>query len=145
MRVEQSGFKASVQDKVRLLVATPTTLNVTLEIGTVSEQVTVEAAIAPTINTVDATRGNSLQAEEVRQLPFVARNPINLLTPQPGVVFTGQSDTDQLFQGSTNGLDQREGAVNGVRGNQTNVSVDGADANDLREYVARPTCLHRQT
>lgn len=133
--IEASGFKTVERGPVSLLVASPTTLNVTLEIGQVTETVVVESGTS-SINTVDATVGHSIREEEIKRLPFLARNPINLLTLQPGVVFTGESDTDLLFQGSTNKLDRREGVVNGVRGNQTNVSVDGINASDWQAQAA---------
>ena len=46
------------------------------------------------------------------------------------MVFTGASDLDRLSEGTLAGLDQRDGVVNGVRGNQMNVTLDGGDAND---------------
>lgn len=138
--VEASGFKMLVRGPVSLLVATPATLDVTLEVGAVSETVTV-AGDAGRVNTVDATIGHSIGDEEITRLPFLARNPINLLTLQPGVVFTGESDTDLLSEGSTSRLDRREGAVNGVRGNQTNVSVDGINASDWQAQAAFSVAL----
>ncbi len=117
-------------------MATPATLNLRLEVGQVTEQINVEADLAPTLNTFDATVGHPFVEREVKSLPFLARNPVNLLTLRPGVVFTGESDTDLLFQGSIARLDKREGAVNGVRGNQTNITVDGTNASDWQNQAA---------
>jgi len=47
-----------VNEKVEVNVATPSTLNIVLTLGAASEQVVVEAASAPLINTTDATIGN---------------------------------------------------------------------------------------
>jgi hypothetical protein len=79
------------------VVGTPTTLNVQLKLGSVNEQVTVTSAVTPVLNTTDATIGNPFNEKEVKDLPFLARNVVNLLTLQPGMVFTGQSDTDLWF------------------------------------------------
>src|SRR6266481_2874549 len=140
VRVEIKGFRSSVQENVELQVATTRKVDFKLELGEVNQVVEVSGA-APAINTQDATTGNAFDENEVKQLPFLARNVVNLLTLQPGVVFTGNSDTDRLSQGDISTLDGREGAVNGVRGNQTNVTLDGVDANDWQNQAAFTSAL----
>jgi hypothetical protein len=141
VEIVKDGFKTFIQAKVSVLVATPTLLDARLELGSMSQQVIVESAAAPTINTQDATVGNTFNEEQVKDLPILARNVVNLLTIQPGVVFTGMSDTDQLNMGSIASLDSREGVVDGIRGNQTNVTVDGQDSNDWQNQSAFTTAL----
>ncbi|MFQ5777243.1 MAG: carboxypeptidase regulatory-like domain-containing protein, partial [Terriglobia bacterium] len=136
VRVSQQGFRTEVREQVRLLVATPTKLDIGLEIGAVAEQVTVEAPVAPTINTTDASVGDAFGELRVKELPVLARNPLQLLTLQPGVVVAGGSDLDNLFMGTTEGLDERDGVVNGVRANQSNVTLDGVDVNDTESQAA---------
>jgi len=138
--VEKQGFQAAVLGSVDLLVNTTLRLDIKLEIGAMTQTVQVSEA-APAINTQDATQGNPFNEKEVKELPFLARNIVNLLTLQPGVVFTGNSDTDRLSQGDTSTLDGREGAVNGVRGNQTNVTLDGVDVNDWQNQAAFASAL----
>jgi len=140
LEVHQDRFKAFVAEKVSVLVATPTEVRVTLTLGSMTETVVVESA-APALNTQDASVGNAIGEQEVKTLPFLARNVVNLLTMQPGVVFTGMSDTDRLSMGSVATLDPREGAVNGVRGNQSNVTVDGVDSNDWQNQAAFTSAL----
>lgn len=141
VEIVKDGFKTFVQAKVSVLVATPTLLDARLELGSVSQQVVVESAAAPTINTQDATVGNTFNEQEVKDLPILARNVVNLLTLQPGVVFTGLSDTDRLNQGSIATMDTREGVVDGIRGNQTDVTLDGVDSNDWQNQSAFTTAL----
>lgn len=141
LQISHEGFRTIVREKVEILVSTPTTLNVQMEIGEVTQVVTVEAQAAPTLNTSDATVGNAFGEDQVKSLPFLARNVVNLLTLQPGVVFTGLSDTDVLSMGSIQNLDMREGAVDGIRGNQTNVTVDGVDSNDWQNQAAFTSAL----
>jgi hypothetical protein len=141
VEIEKAGFKKYIEANVTILVATPTSLDVQLELGAVSQQVIVESAAAPALNTEDATVGNPFAEDEVKSLPFLARNIVNLLTLQPGVVTTGTSNTDQLAMGSTSTLDRRDGAVDGVRGNQTNITVDGVDANDWQNQAAFTSAL----
>jgi hypothetical protein len=138
---EKDGFKSYLAETVSVLVATPTRLDVRLELGSVSERVVVEAVSVPALNTQDATIGNPIGEQEVKSLPMLARNVVNLLMLQPGVVSTGRSNTDQLSMGSIQNLDPREGAVNGVRGNQTDVTLDGVDSNDWQNRAAFTSAL----
>lgn len=135
VRVQVQGFKTAVREHVKVLVATPARLDITLQLGAVGETVTVEASTAG-VNTQDASVGLPFSELEIKQLPFAARNPLDLLTLEPGVVFTGSSDTDLLFLGSVRRLDPREGAVNGVRGDQSNITLDGVDVNDFQNQAA---------
>ena len=132
LTAEKTGFKQFVREPIQALVGNPLTLDLHLEIGDVTETVTVTSEIADTVNTTDATRGNAIREEEIKRLPFLARNPVDLLTLQPGVVSSGITDTDSLFLGGAGArsIDLRDGVVNGIRGNQSNVTVDGIDAND---------------
>src|SRR5690606_26001977 len=63
-----------------------------------------------TMNTTDASLGHALGERAIMQLPFNARNVVNMLSLQPGVTFIG--DTDQLRE------DRRAGNVNGGRSDQ---------------------------
>ena len=140
VEVTKDGFRSFVASKVSVLVATATTFDIHMEIGSVSQTVVVESA-APTLNTEDASVGNAFGEDQVKSLPFLARNVVNLLTLQPGVVFTGRSDTDRLSMGSIATLDLREGVVNGVRGNQNSVTLDGVDSNDWQSQAAFTSAL----
>ncbi len=141
INVSQTGFKKFVRENVQILVASSTTADIRLEVGTMSQQVTVEAASAPLLNTADATTGNAFNEDQVEDLPFLARNIVSLLSLQPGVVYTGESDTDTLSLGSTSKMDNREGVVNGVRGNQSNITVDGVDSNNWENQGAFSSAL----
>ncbi|PYX85612.1 MAG: hypothetical protein DMG68_17635, partial [Acidobacteria bacterium] len=115
------GFATVKQENVRLLVGTPGTLNLTL--GVQGEAVTVEvSAQAQAVNTEDATLGHAFGTEKIESLPFEGRDPVGILSLQPGVVWVGKN-VDQSF-------DSRGGSVNGARSDQTNVTLDGIDNND---------------
>jgi hypothetical protein len=102
------GF-AVIKSKVTLQVNTPASLDLKLELAGMAESVTV-AAEAVVINTVDATIGNAFNERQVRQLPLLTRNVVELLSLQPGVTPTGE--------------------VVGARRDQNNVTLDGVDVND---------------
>jgi hypothetical protein len=141
LRIEATGFKLFVQEKLEIQVSTPSTVNAKLVLGLVTESTIVTAESAQAINTTDATLGDTFSEKQVKGLPLAARNVVGVLTLQPGVIFTGGSNLDTLSLGSNSGLDPREGAVNGVRGNQMNVTVDGGDANDWQNQAAFTSAL----
>lgn len=112
LEVGAQGFKKSISTDVKTLVDTASTLNVTLEVGSVTEVVTVTAASDVTVNTQDATLGTVIANQQIIQLPLADRNPANLLTLQAGVT--------------------REGYVAGARSDQSNITLDGVDINDAQ-------------
>ena len=118
------------QKGVRLLVSTPTTLDLTLKLT--GSTTTVEVvATAPAVNTTDATIGNAFSAERIRDLPIQDRRAENLLSLQPGVTYTGPPDNNVKPT-----FDSRNGAVGGARSDQTNLTVDGIDNNDVNNGFA---------
>jgi hypothetical protein len=133
LAVTASGFRHYEQTDLQLLVNTPATANVTLKIGATNETVTVTGE-APAINSVDASIGNSFDEVQVKQLPLEGRNVPDLLSLQAGVAYTGNriGDKDQ---------DTRNGAVNGARSDQSNVTLDGVDVNDQSNGYAFTSVL----
>jgi hypothetical protein len=106
------------QSKIaELLVNQPATVDFTLTVQ--SSTVTVDvSAEAQTLNTTDASLGNSADNSLIQALPSETRNVPDLLSLQPGVLYL-----------PTTG-DSRSGSVNGVRSDQGNVTIDGVDDND---------------
>ncbi len=133
LTVTAPGFRRSEQKDLALLVNTPATANVQLKIGATTETVTVTSE-APAINMVDASLGNSFEEKQVSQLPLEGRNVPDLLSLQAGVAYTGNriGDKDQ---------DTRNGAVNGARSDQSNVTLDGVDVNDQSNGYAFTSVL----
>jgi hypothetical protein len=121
--VEKDGFRRYEQTSVQLLVNVPTSLNLTLQVGSVATQVEVSAQ-TETINTSDASIGIAFNENQVKQLPLESRNVPDLLSLQTGVLYTGnRPDIDK-------DVDTRSGAVNGARSDQSNITVDGVSVND---------------
>ncbi len=123
LTVERDGFNKYEQSNLQLLVNVPTTVNVVLQVGSVSTQVEVSAQ-AEVVNTTDASLGIAFGENQVRQLPLESRNVPDLLSLQPGVVYTGnRPDIDK-------DVDTRSGSVNGSHSDQSNVTLDGVSVND---------------
>jgi hypothetical protein len=127
MTVTAAGFATTKRENVVLQVSSPATINMSLQVqgGSVIVDVTGEA---PVVNTQDATLGNNFNARQLTDLPTEGRDPVSILSLQPGVVYIGKTVNQDD--------DSRGGAVNGARSDQTNVTLDGLDDNDqLKGYA----------
>lgn len=114
IEVEKTGFKKYVKANVRAAIDTTIEANASLEIGAVSEVVTVNSnSIDSIVNTQDASIGNSFQPVQIQQLPTDSRQVNGLMSLQPGVT--------------------KEGYVNGGRSDQANITLDGIDNNDQQQ------------
>jgi hypothetical protein len=111
------GF-GSQSKTAELLVNQPATINFALAVNANTEVVNVSEA-ALTLNTIDASLGGSADNATIQALPSETRNVPDLLSLQPGVLYLPNS-----------GADSRNGAVNGGRSDQGNVTLDGVDDND---------------
>jgi hypothetical protein len=114
---------------LQLLVNTPATINTQLKVGTASEVINVTSEL-PALNLVDASIGNSFDENQVKQVPLEGRNVPDLLSLQPGVAYTGNRTDIDYDQ------DTRNGAVNGARSDQSNITLDGVDVNDQAKGYA---------
>lgn len=123
LTVNAAGFATMNQTGMELMVASPATLNVTMQVtgGTITVEV---SGTAPLVNTQDASQGHAFGTEQIANLPMEGRDPTSILSLQPGVVFTGNSGAID------SAADSRAGSVNGARSDQTNVVLDGVDNND---------------
>src|ERR1700692_1652694 len=133
LTVKAAGFRGYEERNLVLLVNTPATANVQLKVGAATEILTVTSE-APAIDMVDASLGNSFNETQVQDIPLEGRNVPDLLSLQAGVAYTGNriGDRDQ---------DTRNGAVNGARSDQSNVTLDNVDVNDQSNGYAFTSVL----
>lgn len=119
LSVETAGFKKYTSKGNRVAIGEPTTVNIKLEVGAVSESVEV-LAVAEVVQTSSSGNfGNLFSETVIKDLPIVGsrgRNPLDLVTRQPGVVSGANTG------GGTH--------VNGARDRAWNFTVDGIDANE---------------
>jgi hypothetical protein len=130
LTVKAQGFAMLRETGIKLLVRTPGTLNLTVEVAGGVETVEVNAT-ANMVNTDNASMGHAFDSQQIQSLPFEGREPTSILTLQPGVTFTG-NNMDKVNSTTASGfdVDSRAGSVNGGRSDQTNVTLDGVDDND---------------
>jgi hypothetical protein len=130
LTVEKDGFQKYLQSNLELLVNSPATRDITLQVGSTAQTVEVSAQ-AETLNTTDASLGITFEEDRVKQLPIESRNVAELLSLQAGVAYIGNRET--IMQQDT---DTRGGAVNGARSDQSNITLDGVDVNsDTKGYA----------
>jgi hypothetical protein len=127
---EKQNFQRHQQSNLELLVNSPATLDITLQVGSATETVEVSAQNVA-LNTEDASLGSAFGENQIKQLPIESRNVPELLSLQAGVTYIGNrlSLTEQ-------DTDTRNGAVNGARSDQSNITLDGVDVNaDTKGYA----------
>ena len=134
LQVELPGFKKAVQENVNLEVGQKARIDLSLEIGAVTESVVV-ATTPSLLTTQEAAPGGVIENRMITDLPLSSRNWDDLLAGVPGV----QADryTEQ-GGGTANG---RTGGANvhGVRSLQNNFVLDGVDNNSISENVQELT------
>jgi hypothetical protein len=121
--VTATGFGNQTKT-AELLVNQPATIDFTVTVQASKEIVNVSAE-AQTLNTTDASLGNSMNNSVIQALPSETRNVPDLLSLQPGVLFLPQNGGSNSTMG-----DSRSGSVNGGRSDQGNITLDGVDDND---------------
>ncbi|MCH9647092.1 MAG: carboxypeptidase regulatory-like domain-containing protein [Deltaproteobacteria bacterium] len=113
---ELDGFSTLVREGLDLGVGRTISLKLTLQISAVEEQIVVTAD-SPLIETSRVENSVQIGQGEIEGLPNNGRNFLEFMNLTPGVGIVQGPDGDEI-------------SVNGQRGIQNNVSVDGADFNN---------------
>jgi hypothetical protein len=110
------NFATNVRDGLDLAVGQTISLSVVLSISTVEQVVSVNAE-APILETGRVENSTYLDQRSVRDLPNNGRNFLSLVPLTPGVSIVQGPDGDEI-------------SINGQKGINNNVSIDGADNNN---------------
>jgi len=105
---EKAGFKTFVLDRLVLHTGDHVEQNLTLEVGTSTETVQVEAN-TESVNYLTSTQGGTLTNARIMDLPSSGRNTMNFVTTQAGVVGAN---------------------FNGARNDMINITLDNANIQD---------------
>ncbi len=126
LRVESDGFKTYESTGIALIASQVVRQTHTLEIGSLTETVTVEGR-PPLVNTQASEQSESLNSMKISELPLGRRNITNVLRLSSGVDVGGGSLR-----------------INGLGKSGTGVTVNGTDANSnpsegraLQQYGGR--------
>lgn len=109
--ISAAGYKTLTTNDVKIDVGREFSLNAQLEVGGVTEQVTVTASGGEQINTSNGELSTTVSREQIRELPLNTRNPLALLNLQAGVNAT-------------------TGSINGQRSSSTTTTRDGLNVQD---------------
>ena len=139
--VEAPGFRKLLQSGLTLQINQQAKLDLTLQVGQVSEVLEVTAS-APLLESESSSLGTVINEKLVTQLPLNGRNFIQLATLSPGVNGVGFSAGGTIMSG-TRPDDRRPGTeifANGNREGSNNFLYDGIDDNErlTLSIVLRP-------
>jgi hypothetical protein len=128
--VEHQGFKKAVQSAFKLDVNQVVRVDLTLAVGSISEEVVVTAA-APLIESETSSLGQVIEQSRVRDLPLDGRDFVELAYLTPGV----NSGPNAGYTVQQGGIpeDQRGNAsiqVNGLTATNNNFLLNGFDNNE---------------
>jgi len=127
--VNKSGFAEAKSEGIEVHVTETVRVTISLKPGSVTEKVEISAQVT-SVETTNATTGQSIGTETVRELPLATQNYQQLLTLSTGA----QSDLNaaaQLGRGSVKLF------VNGQREDNNNFLIEGISATDYN--VAQAT------
>jgi len=122
LEVEKAGFRKFVETGVILNASDKTSAGVlTLEIGGISETVTVSAdAGALQVKTASGEMGDVITGREVQEIGLNGRNILQMMAAIPGIVSMG----GEFSAAGPNGLGSY--SINGTRTVQHNLTIDGS-------------------
>ena len=120
VHVEMRGFKSHQQSDMYLQVNQQLTIQAALQVGEVSEQVTVTGT-APMVEATSGVLRETVDRVRVSELPLNGRNVLQLQVLVPGSVSAGSLDQSAGTPGY---------AVNGGTGASNFYSLDGAEYQD---------------
>ena len=121
--VELDGFKKATQPDVLVEAGVARQLNVSLEVGALSETVTVQADVPLVVATTAATF-RRIAADELTEVPTSTRSFTHLLSSEAGV-------SAELPPALINGTGNISPSVNGTRTTSTSLFFNGIDATNL--------------
>src|SRR5258708_6305051 len=127
VEVSKPGFKLSSYPNITVNVTETQTLNVRLEVGAVSEQVTV-ASDAELLQTTSAALGRVTDERMVVELPLATRNFTQIVGLNPGVSADVNNATD-LGRGN-GGMSNFSTGGGSIKDN--NYQMDGVGTNDIQ-------------
>jgi outer membrane receptor protein involved in Fe transport len=141
LKASLTGFKTAIRDGVTVTVETTTRLDLQLEVGQLSESVTVRVQV-PLIEHGNSTMGVVIDQQKVVELPLNGRNFTQLGTLIPGVIAPPTALGGQNGDATPGGFGNATGGynVNGMRNQSNNFLLDGASNNDTFNtgFVLRP-------
>jgi hypothetical protein len=127
------GFTTAVVEDINLSIAERATVEVTLRLGAVTEQITVAATAAPLIEQESASLGQVINRKAINDLPLNGRNYLQLGSLSPGVIpqIPAAAGPASFIAATTQRTD-RSILVGGQRESSTSYLYDGVEMRNPR-------------
>jgi len=122
LRVTASGFKTYERSSIEVRVADRLTIDARLEIGAVTESITVSGQ-ASLLETATASLGRVVDTKRIQELPLPGGNALSLARLTPGIVNLSSPNHPSLGP-AVEVLSNL--SVNGVRNGNVEFTVDGS-------------------
>ncbi len=129
LEFSRAGFKTAVKSGLRVSVTETSRLDVQLEVGQVTESVSVTSQ-AELLQTESVALGRVVNREQVSNLPLVTRNYTQIVTLSPGVA-AEVTNANELGRGSS-GESGGNFRTHGGFGRDNNFQMNGLAINDLQ-------------
>ena len=140
VKAEAKGFNAAVQQDVLVRITETAVVNLSLQVGSVSESVTVTGVVS-LVQTDTSSEGKVIEKQTISALPLATRNFTQLLGLTAGVV-TNPYNAENIGFGTQNPN------VNGMRAGSNNYLLDGVvnnnPMNNAVEGVGTPSVAFLQ-
>ncbi len=130
LRVEASGFKTSTQPNIQLEVNQRARIDVTMQVGAITESVSVSADAA-ILQTETAQVGSVITPQTIVHTPLISRNAIALTLLAPGVTTPDPNSFNSGIRTAGGGRPY----VNGNRKEANNFLLDGVDNNQVSDNL----------
>jgi len=112
--VTVKGFKQTVVQGIKIDVGKTANLNISLEVGQVTELVTI-AGGGEVLQTTQTSIGSTITGRQIIELPFATRDAMQLVLTQPGTQTPGTP---------------RASSINGLPKGSLNITLDGINVQD---------------
>ncbi len=122
LSASHTGFKRSVRNGIDLHISDHLDIDLQLQVGDVTQEVTVNAGVSQ-VETETSEQGGLISGDQVRELQLNGRSFMTLLELLPGVASDMADRTDPNSTPSV--------SINGARSSSSNFTIDGGSNSDL--------------
>jgi Carboxypeptidase regulatory-like domain len=113
--VELAGFRTTTIEKISVAAGIPTAVKVAMQVGTLTENVTVVGESATVVQSQSPAISTNLTGQQIQSLPLTSRNALDSLTSLAGFNTSGTA---------------RNSTVSGLPRSAINITLDGMSVQD---------------
>ena len=127
LTVEKTGFKKKVLESVGVIADQPNAVNLQLEVGEVTQSVTVNGDSTPLIDTETAAISGTVTSNQIQHMPSLGRDVLKLVQLAPGAFADGSqaSGSDNYNLPGTQTGGGQSGGADGIFKTENGAQVIG--------------------